>query len=148
MIPHIPFSVKIFSQPTPKGGVMNFKPYLVRTKTHTPGLYKFYRSCDDVAVLLDTGVPEALRRAICGIEILRRVKAEDANTWDVYTVFGEEHLEHGEPALHISEHSDGGAFKRVAELHAMGADMHIYVYQHCGLESFGLDERGRNEEAD
>lgn len=119
---------------------MKLSAYIVRTLRRTPLGGCSYASCDDVGKLLDVGIPAMLRRATCGIQVLHRVLAEDVNTWDAYTIIGEQHFRYGGTSPIWYEAVDGFAFKYIKKLQARGPDVHIYAYQHCSLESFGIKE--------
>ncbi len=92
--------------------------------------------------MLDVGIPAMLRRSTVGIEVLQRVEADAVNTWDIYTIIGEEHFGGGDTSLMIYECRDGFAFKKVKECADMGPDMHIYAYRHIRFPAYGIDEMG------
>jgi hypothetical protein len=84
------------------------------------------------------------KRFNSGIDILQRVEACEVNTWDVYTIFGEQYLGNDLTCLITAECRDGFAFEKVKEFHEMGADTHVYAYKHCSLQDFGIG--GEDEE--
>ena len=115
--------------------------YMVQSKRRDHRDVQVWITCGDICGLLDKAIPEMLRRRnLAEIDVLQRISAEDVNTWDVFTVIGEEYLNRGDTCLFFSECSDGFAFKRIQELQEYGPDMHITLWRHCSPESFGIKE--------
>lgn len=119
---------------------MKLDAYLVRSIRPAPGAVQFWKSCKDLAEMLDIGVPAIQRKTSARIEILQRVEADSVNTWDVYTIIGEQYFGDGNSGLITCECRDGFAFKKVVEFGEMGADMHVHAYRHCSLESYGIEQ--------